>query len=171
MLRTAARGDRRSPSSVERLVGLAGFEPAASCTQSTRASQAALQPVVPESLAGAAPASRYPRATDGMRPRDPVAGGAESRGHPLGVQPPAVLVDRARGAAGPRTDPAGIFATFALPPWLLGNRLTARRSLLRRSHCEMLARTIGFILWRAGANARPRRSGSEGGPGATLCRG
>ena len=29
-------------------VGLAGLEPATSCTQSTRASQAALQPVLPE---------------------------------------------------------------------------------------------------------------------------
>src|SRR6201996_478327 len=50
-------------------------------------------------------------------------------------------------------------------------RLRRRRCLLRRSPCEILAPTIGFILWRGGANAPPGRSGSDGGPGATLCRG
>ena len=40
-------------------VGLAGLEPATSCTQSTRASQAALQPVPPEDIGmSAAPSTK-----------------------------------------------------------------------------------------------------------------
>jgi hypothetical protein len=49
-------------------------------------------------------------------------------------------------------------------------QLARRGCLLRRFPCEMLAFTIGFILWRGGASAPPGRSGSAGGRARQLSR-
>src|SRR6266542_634792 len=87
-------GDRQTDAatgSPGKAVGLAGFEPATSCTQSKRASQAALQPVHGASVAGGAA-------------NQPTGGGAAAQTQPAGriTQPAQRITDPAGRSRGSR---------------------------------------------------------------------